>query len=763
MTSPTTATPRSEPGPSRWQRWLPLVAGVAAVVIALLASQTPVLDIVKYAVYAFVAVLVPGTLVYRSVRRNPHTLLEDLAMGAAVGICLELAAWAVAAATGVRPWLWLWPLLVIVPFLAVPALRRHWLPRDYAARVPLGFSWTVTGVVVFFMAYLSETFLRRNVLIPTSDSNMQYLDLAYQLSLAGEAKYGWPIHVPQVAEEPLYYHWFAYAHMASTSLIGQIDLNTVAYRLTIPALCALAMVLIAVAGWRFSGRAWIGAGAAVLFGVIGEVNFTDPVSMPLGTQMGFVVWHGMSMIHGWALLIAMMIVLADVIDRRPDRPIRSLGPGAWVLVVVFMLVSSGAKASTIPVVAVGLLITAAGLLIAERRIPWAVIWCGLIAGGAQLLATAVLFHFQAYGVTVKFAATLTRYTGEYGPYPAALMMVLVWFAWIMNLHLRQGGIVALLWVQRGRLDPTQWFLFGGALAGILTFLIIDQPSDGNQYFARTGYTYSVILSVWGFALLLDRAQYSRRAKIMLAIATGVFAVLLTVINWVFAVAPAQFPWVVRVRPIIGYGLVLAAIAVVGAALWWLLARRFTAMRGKGSVVLLAAALTVGAPGLVMDMKKGMDRPNGGGYFLTAMPGYRIDVARWVREHSDPEDVLATNNHCRALVFEEKRCDPRSFWLSAYSERPVLVEGWGFAPRAAPLGFVDFWDQDLLALNDQAFVAPTEATLHALRDDHGVRWLVLDRLPNGTDTPVTAPSEALAPWATLRYDNGKAVVYELLPR
>ncbi len=64
--------------------------------------------------------------------------------------------------------------------------------------------------------------------------------------------------------------------------------------------------------------------------------------------------------------------------------------------------------------------------------------------------------------------------------------------------------MALLWVQRGRLDPTQWFLFGGALAGILTFLIIDQPSDGNQYFARTGYTYSVILSVWGFALLLDR-------------------------------------------------------------------------------------------------------------------------------------------------------------------------------------------------------------------------------------------------------------------
>ena len=56
-------------------------------------------------------------------------------------------------------------------------------------------------------------------------------------------------------------------------------------------------MLTAVVGWRVSGRPYAGAVAAALFFAVGEFNFTDPVTLPFGTQATFVVWHGMSMIY----------------------------------------------------------------------------------------------------------------------------------------------------------------------------------------------------------------------------------------------------------------------------------------------------------------------------------------------------------------------------------------------------------------------------------------------------------------------------------
>ena len=70
-------------------------------------------------------------------------------------------------------------------------------------------------------------------------------------------------------------------------------------------------MLTAVVGWRVSGRPYAGAVAAALFFAVGEFNFTDPVTLPFGTQATFVVWHGMSMIYAW--------VLADRAHRTAGR------------------------------------------------------------------------------------------------------------------------------------------------------------------------------------------------------------------------------------------------------------------------------------------------------------------------------------------------------------------------------------------------------------------------------------------------------------
>ena len=730
-------------------RWAPLGFTVAFAAVILLRAGTGPVDLVRYAAYVCLALVLPGTLVYRALRHRPHTLVEDLAMGAAVGLALEIAAWAAFSALELRGVIWLWPALVAIPFAALPRLRRHWRVRGYTP-VPVGWSWAVAGVVCFFTTYLAMVFLDRNPILPTSENTQQYLDLAYQLSLAGEAKHNFPVDLPQVAGDPLYYHWFGYGHMAMTSLVGHIDLPVVALRLAIPALCAAAIVLTAVVGWRVSGRPYVGAVAAALFFVVGEFNFTHPVTMPFGTQVTFVIWHGMSMIYSWVLLIAVIAPLADIIGRRNDR-VPGLGRGAFVVAALLLFTSSGAKASSLPVVAVALAVTAVVLLVANRRIPWGVVLAGLITGAAQLFATAVLYRFQTYGVQLGPLQGLKPFWANPSGTPELIVVAAVWVAFGLNMLLRTAGIIPLVWLRRGRLEPVQWFLLAGAVAGPAIYLLFSQPSSGNQYFIRAGFTFGILLSAWGYVLVFERAQLSNRARLVLGVETVAFAAALVWAQLTYAKSPPVGESLSPLEPLLRWALLLCVVGVVAGVVWWIAGLRWPSLRGRGAVVALTAVLVAGAPGLVMDEYKSVQSPNGGAYANVPLPKSRVDAARWVRDHGSPDDVIATNVHC--LGYWGDVCDARSFWLSAYAERSVLVEGWGFSPRQAVTGAVPFWDPGKLSLNDQAFTAPTADGLRELRERHGVRWLVVDRTV-GPESPV------LATLADRRYDNGRLAVYQL---
>jgi hypothetical protein len=199
---------------------------------------------------------------------------------------------------------------------------------------------------------------------------------------------------------------------------------------------------------------------------------------------------------------------------------------------------------------------------------------------------------------------------------------------------------------------------------------------------------------------------------------------------------------------------LAVLGVAAALLWWLAAGSLPALRGRGAAVALTLVLLAGAPGLVMEARAAAAHPNGGAWAVVPMPASRVEAARWVHDHSEPSDVVATNVHCLSRAGD--RCDARSFWLSAYAQRSVLVEGWTFAPRmvGVPGGvYAPFWDPARLARNDAAFTAPTAAGLRSLRAEYGVRWLVVDR-------SVAAESPRLADLAAPRFDNGRLAVYEI---
>jgi hypothetical protein len=635
-----------------------------------------------------------------------------------------------------------------VVFVAAPRLRRHWWVRGYR-HVPLGWSWVVAGVIAGFTWYVAESFLLRNPILPTTDDQLQYIDLSFQLSIAGETTHNFPVNVPQVAGEPLHYHWFVFAHMGAASLISGVDLPVVFFRLAVPALCALAAVLIAVAGWRLSGRPLVGATAAVLLFTIGEFGFENGVRQLFGTQATFIVWGSPSMTYSWVLLIPLIVAAGDRIGRARDG-VPELGPGAYAVAALLMLGSTGAKASSVPVIAAAAAFTTVVLLLFRLRPVWPAIVVTGIAVLGQAFATVVLFAFSSHGVTVDPFSGLKPYV-EPG---SAVGWTMAMVALLLNMQLRLAGIPALLWLRRGRLEPVQIFLLGGALAGPAIYLLFGHPGSSNQYFVRSAFAFGVLLSAWGYAMVLDRARPSRPALVALAVGGAVFALALIGVQLrnapaTFTVPPADGP----LHALVTWAALLAMAAAIAGLVWHLLGGRWPELRGKGGAILLTGVLLAGAPGLVMDARAARAAPNGGAYVNVPVPAYRIDVARYVHEHSEPDDIVATNAHCRAII--DGWCDSRTFWLSAYTERSVLIEGWAFAPRAVTLGispFGPFWDQPLFQLNEAAFYAPTAEVLAQLRD-RGVRWLVVDR-EAGTEAP------GLASLAERRLDNGRVAVYEI---
>ncbi|MFE1320326.1 hypothetical protein [Kitasatospora phosalacinea] len=769
-------------------RFLPALAALALLLATLVASDTPLNSIARYGFYTAWGVLLPGTLVYRSLRRAPHTLLEDLVLGAVTGLVLELAAWALFLPLGLAGAAVLWPLLVVVPFAAVPRLRRHWWVRGYA-KVPVGWSWAVAGTVALTSGYLYRTYLSRTPLMPADDASRQFVDLSYQMSLAGNAKHTFPLTLPQVSGEPLQYHWFAFVHEAMTSLVGHLDLPVVQLRLMIPALCALTMLVAAVVAHRLTGRIWAGPIAGLLLFAVGEFNGghgQTPFGSPQTTLM---VWGSVSMTYSQPLLLALIATAGDAL-RRPGReggaPVPLLGGRAvYVLTVLFAFASSAAKATSVPVTLAGLALAGAVGLLVNRRIPWTVVRLGAIVAAAQLFSTAVIFAFKTYGLAVDPFSNLRHGWadphGLRGASGQAVVVALVLFAFVVNTQLRVAGALPLLWRSRLKLEPVQWFLLGGAVAGPAVFVLVSGWNAG--YFTHAGLVFGVLLSAWGYCESFERADLGRAGRAGLA----AFAVGWTALLTWFVVDEHDLAWLDRLAerlhdlhptrsgflraflggnpdgngsasglfPIVAAGLALLGVGVLCALLWWGLSRAVPRMRRRGGVVLLTAALLAGAPTLVLDLPKPVWDATVWGSM--PLPASKVDAARWVRAHSEPTDVLATNEHCWSyddFADPAAPCkDYRDFALSAYAERSVLVEGWAFAPRVMAGTDPEFWDQPLLALNDEAFYRPTAQVLAQLHDEHHVRYLFVNR-------KVRAESPELAVLAAKVFDNGRIGVYEL---
>jgi hypothetical protein len=115
--------------------------------------------------------------------------------------------------------------------------------------------------------------------------------------------------------------------------------------------------------------------------------------------------------------------------------------------------------------------------------------------------------------------------------------------------------------------------------------------------------------------------------------------------------------------------------------------------------------------------------------VQATPPSALRALQWLRMNSRRDELIATNVHCNWQL--EIPCKHVGFWVSAFAERRVLLEGWGYTPMGQkawqPGKDIDhqFWDPRRFAANRQAFEAPSWEAVRHLRERYGVAWLFVN--------------------------------------
>ena len=230
--------------------WLPAFAVGAAAVLAVVLYDASIANVAVFGAYVAFGIALPGTLWIRLLRGRATHIAEDLALGLAVGYCIEVATYIPSRALGVPLLFLLWPILTLVGFAAIPTLRRHW--KGSGIRAPIVWSWTLAAIAGTLLVY------SRCIVLRAAPSRRQRYAVRRPPLPPGpdrRAAPSRPAADPVCRRVPLAYHWFFYADAAATSWATGIEPVSLLYRLSVLPMFAAFVVLTASphAGCRPAG------------------------------------------------------------------------------------------------------------------------------------------------------------------------------------------------------------------------------------------------------------------------------------------------------------------------------------------------------------------------------------------------------------------------------------------------------------------------------------------------------------------------------
>lgn len=702
-------------------------------------------DVLLYLGYALAFVIVPGWLLVAALRPDLHGTLTGFAIGWAAGYVLEILAFDLTAALSIRGAFYAYPLIVAAATL--PLILRRRPGPDRPAPMPLGRRDLayLGAACALAIAYVGIS-LFANAQLPGAVTVLYNQDASWSISLAADLLHHFPLGDPNVAGEPLVYHYFVAAHMAAAAQVTGIELPLIFLRLYALPLVACIMVGFAAAGERIFARPAIGTTAGALAFLVGEIGFVSGPVVFLGVIFTLIL-ASPSFLFGIAILIPLVALLAERLRSARGTT------AEWALVALLAVGATGAKVTILPLLGLALILYGGWRLLRDRAIPSQAVIAAVVVLGVELLIYLDQYRGHASGIEIDLTAGWNLIQNM----PAILLLkdgatdlidlpglgkLLSVLALPVGLLGMLGAQLAGLWLYLRKRDtpvPIEgvWLLCVLIAAAIGLAVLIDPNTNSQLYFVFYGTIAAGLLA--GAGLVDSWSDAEHRSRRRMAGLVAAFAALIVVASIALgdrSLAPAAlWAW---------YAGLTALLVLV-----WLLARaRLTTATLAPTVVctciVVAGALSVPVDHVIPSLKD--QAPSADQRFLLT-PG--LDQALgWVKDNTESGAIVATSNPA-----------PLSFDYAAFGERRVFLGGWAYSENSREVGFnavvsgaVNPYG-DRLAVNEAAF-AGDPAAIEALRDA-GVDYLIVDRVNGDAVDPA-----ALTDVGRVVFDGVDATVIEL---
>lgn len=710
-----------------WSGPLPgVLVVVTTLVLAMRVAGVGLGDALLFTGYVLAFLTCPGTVVWRAVAKPGPSLGNDLILGTILGLVLEAPLYVLLRLFDLTQLIYGYPVAVLVGTLVV-VWRRRGVGPVVIGRASL---WSWAGAAVAFVQILLVTNQMWSYR-PIDALRAPYVDEPFHLAIAGDLLHHFPAQMPWVDGTPLFYHWLVYVHLASAATVTHIELIVLMRSLSIALLVLLAVGGAYAAATRLSGRTWPGCVAALVFAMGATPDFFGWTSLVSPAQLAFdsVTRAFYSPTHAFVMPLQMvlMVLVVEMIrrERWQWRP--------WLLTVVVMVAVAGAKSSALPTIIAGLLLALVVSAVLRRKLMAGILGALLGSAVAVFLVAQQLFYgggtratgIDLNGSTVQRLGILMLPEGETLPGSAPLS---IWVTFTVGFALVAVPVIIGL-VRGGWRRPELLFLAGTWAAGAGAMMVLSHPALSQAYFllGASGFI-AVVMAVSLSDIIPVDLSWRDGLRIVGCAALGCLA-LVTVRLLVGDDMPedgSAFTPTLLTQLVIGLLVLAVALAVV-----LVYAKRSMIAALPAVAALMMGVVLAGAPQTIALATVGPALPRAPDTDIIGPGG--VAAARFVREHSQPDDLIATNAHCIGLPVPD--CDRRNFWIAAYAERRVLVEGWAYIdPLVVGLpstdlnnsAYLPFWDPELLEANDAAIMHPSPATLGTLRDEHEVDWLVVDR-------------------------------------
>ncbi|MDX6262178.1 MAG: hypothetical protein QOH84_3866 [Kribbellaceae bacterium] len=725
-----TVTTRLRPGIGLLGWWL-LVPLSAVLLLARIGDSTG--ESLRWMLTWLIAVLLPGTLLWRALAGG-RSLTQDLGFGAVLGLAWQLAVWAVCTALGVPLLQWAFVAGLLVVFAVNKTLRPHLGWRGTSPAPPPWWHVLLVSSLLLAMVRTVVVLLRPVPLPPIPATRHQ--DIWYQLGLVQQLLHDVTPADPWVLGEPLIYHWFATASMASGSVMADVRPATVLIHQW-PLTMLLTLVLVGwAAGELLSERKWAAPLAGLLAGVLpGAIQLVDT---PTANMSAAQVVQGPT--GTMAAVVMLGLVGPTVLILR-----RQAGPGVWTAMILMLALATGTKPTLLPIMLVGCLFAGGVAWVAERQAPWRI---AALAGVAAtfLLASSFALTGSTGGSRFQLLAALRvqpyyqAVTGDKS-YPATGNWVLpslehgnarmILFAVVLvsyYLLVDAPRLLTLLGMRLSplRRDPAYWWISGCVAAGTGVTLVFSHTGYSEYHFLGAILALGMVGVV---AVGVNLAGQTRARDLVVVALAGLLTAVALYLFW-----PTDTETHTVARAAAGLLAPFGVLAVVGAVMILGVNRTRQAASAAVQVIVLTVAASLPVQFIVIgdafrDATQPLAAPNV--EYRTYLTREEQSAMLWLSKHLEPNDVAVSNVFCMPAPYRPG-CPDDAYWMSGLSGVQLWMGGWAYAPAnlAATAHKHSFLLQqspwpDRVLDSRIAVEKPSEAHLAKLAGDVGITLIIGD--------------------------------------